>query len=432
MDIKFFFNESRGDIRPELMKALDECISFKLVTGFVTEAGISNFGPRTEIIDKCDLLVFGDANAKALQSMSALYDDFLKRGKTDIIKVHLGYGNRIYERSYLKQIYRPMMHSKVFLFHCNDGRFKAFIGSQNISGYSLRGLNSEAIVEISGQTTEKIYNDLMSEITSIAGEAKPFEKKFLFIYEAMHNNMIKGMLPVEDIVNREYVSLLFAFIDIEDKDKIKLNQTLYFETPDFTERRTKIETHADVWIIPIDTKSHLRASFNGEMIFFRARQTGANDPEGEFASYEKVDWIIKNYQNPIIEHHGLRNPRMEGGLQVLMKFEKDFSQTYPDKRYDQIQYTEPHRKVTYLTPQYSVSRDSYLNPFPRRDRIIRGEERAEEGEWVPIEAFKEMHVMDKEILPVLLSPKEVGNHLDSLREGITYRSKVRLNDDERG
>lgn len=428
MNVKFYFNRSRGDLRSELTNALKECTSFKVVTGFVTEAGMSDFGYRPDIIKKLDLLVFGHANEKALQSMSGLYDDLEKTGKHDIIKIHLGYGHSVAEKDRLKQIYRPMMHSKVFLFHYSDGRFRAFVGSQNISGYSLRGLNSEAIVEIDGQIIEKIYEDLLSEIASIDEEAKTFRKEFLDIYEKLHTNMIKGMLPEENVEKRQYFSVLYAFIDIDDKDKIKLGETLYFEAPDYTARHTKIETYADVWIIPIDTEAGVHTSSKSEMLFFRARQTGANDTTGEVASYENVNWVIHDYENPVIKRHDGPSPKSGAGLQVLMRFERDFKQTYPGLAYTEIQYIPPSRQVFSLTPLYYKPEEFELRSFSNMPKITKGNEILEKNEWVLIDGFKEMSnniYPDERSPPALLSPLEIKNHLDILKNGIFYRPKVR-------
>ena len=428
MNIKFHFDRGRGDIRPSLQKALSECLSFKLVAGFVTEAGISDLGPRDEIIRKLELLIFGDANEKALKSMASLYDELQSNGKRNIIRIHLGYGNVDLEKDRLRQLYRPMMYSKVFVFFYTENRFKAFIDSQNITGYSLRGLNSEAIIEINGLTTDKTCQDILFEIQNIEQESKLFKKEFIDVYRAMHNNFVKGIQHQEVNEKKEYFSVLYALINADDIDKIKLNHTLYFEVPENTLSHTKIETYADVWFIPIDKNSDYGMSVNEDPIFFRAKQTGANDASVANASYGRVDWIIRDYRNPVIEYLGGQNPK-GSNLQVLMKFEKDFAKAYPGLHFAQIKYIQATRKVVSLTPVY-------LNPetiiqMPSWDRNLqkKGDEIFKENAWTLIDGFEEMNRDNvPSALTELLSPAEIQSNLDMLSNGLIYKTKVHLDD----
>lgn len=429
MKVKFFFNKSRGDIRSELARELQECSSLKVVTGFVTEAGIDDLGNRTTVIEKLNLLIFGHANEKALMAMSALHSDLEKAGRHNIIKIHFGYGNPIAEKDRLKQIYRPMMHSKVFLFDFNDGRFTAFVGSQNISGYSLRGLNSEAIVRIDGQITDSIYDDILFEIASIDKEAKTFKDEYLGVYENFHNIIIKGMLAEENTAKREYFSLLYAFIDINDKDKLKLGDTLYFVELEYTGSLTKIENYADVWIIPIDTTSGVNSTATGEMLFFRAIQTGANDSAVKAASYENINWHIPNYKNRIIKPLAGPNPEVRKGLQVLMQFEKNFQQVYGRTEYKKIQYIPASRQSNALSPIYSSTNKTDLLDLPNNPRIFKGEEILENNTWTLIDGFKEMSHSDYAIMErqiSLPSPNEFKNNPFSDDNQRMYMPKVRV------
>ena len=428
MNIKFHFDRGKGDIRPSLQKALSECLSFKLVAGFVTQAGISDLGPKDEIIKKLDLLIFGDANDKALKSMATLYDELQSNGRRNIIKIHLGYGNVNLERDRMKQLYRPMMHSKIFLFLYSDNRFKAYIGSQNITGYSLRGLNSEAIIEVNGLTTDKTFQSILCEIQNIEQESKSFKKEFIDIYRAIHNNYVKGIQPQEVYEKKEYFSVLYAFIYTDDKDKIMLNQTLYFEVPENALGHTKIETYADVWLIPIDKNSDYGVQVKEDLIFFRARQTGANDASVAKANYEKVDWIIQDISNPVIKYMGGKNPD-GSGIQVLMKFEKDFANAYPELHFTQIRYTQATRKVVSLTPEFLNHEKIVQRSSLDRSLQKKGEEILNDNAWALIDRFKEMDEnISSSALTELPSPNEIQNLYETLKKGLIYEPKVRFDD----
>ena len=47
-----------------------------------------------------------------------------------------------------------MLHSKVYLLEMEDGHAIAIIGSHNITGYALLGLNGEAAVVVEGLLTD--------------------------------------------------------------------------------------------------------------------------------------------------------------------------------------------------------------------------------------------------------------------------------------
>ena len=308
-------------------------------------------------------------------------------------------------------------------------RFPAFVGSQNVSGYSLRGLNSEAIIRIDGQITDIIYEDLLSEIASIDKEAKTLKVEFLDIYENLHNIIIKGMLAEEYTEKREYFSVLYAFIDISYKDKIKLGDTLYFVEPEYTGSLTKIETYADVWIIPIDTTSGVNSTASSDMLFFRAKQTGANDSAVKPASYQNVNWYIPNYKYRIIKPLDGPSPTGENGLQVLMKFEKTFQQVYGRLDYKQIQYIPASRQSNALSPVFLYTNKTDLDDFSNKPRILKGEEILEIGPWVPIDKFKEMGDTDytnKDRQSVLPSPSVFENYPVSIQNLKMYLPKVRL------
>ena len=83
MDVDFHFEKSRGDLRPILSKALSECKSLKVVTGFVTESGITQL--LTSNPEKLDLLIFGHSNISALNAMKDLFHNLSNLGKEDII-----------------------------------------------------------------------------------------------------------------------------------------------------------------------------------------------------------------------------------------------------------------------------------------------------------------------------------------------------------
>src|SRR5262249_26198401 len=79
-------------------------------------------------------------------------DRLLSKGvQPDRLYVHLGHSRPRGRNSFYR--YHPMLHSKVYLLEMEDGHAIAIIGSHNITGYALLGLNGEADVVEEGLLT---------------------------------------------------------------------------------------------------------------------------------------------------------------------------------------------------------------------------------------------------------------------------------------
>lgn len=431
MHIDFFYSSSRGDLRPELEKALKHCRKLKIITGFVTEAGLRDLGKIDILVEKLELFVFGHCNRKALEAMETLNRELNKNGKSGVIKLHFGYGHQEAEKNKIQQIYRPMMHSKVFLFDYDNGQFTAFIGSQNITGYSLNGLNSEAIVKIEGQITDEIYSKILQEMSSIQKESEPFRNEFLDIYEDWHINIVKGLIPDEMRQKWRYLSVLYALIDKDEMNKPKIGDQLYFEIPnEYIGGFNKIDSPADVWIIPIDLTNTTWRPLQEDIMFFRAMQRGAHDPVNHPMSYPAVEWHIADYNNPIIERLDKDTVYHGGEIQVYMEFQDTFSTTYPQISYDDVTYVPPTRNSSFLTPVFDDFDSEGLRPYTRRtEKPMKDQEELSQDNWRLIRRFRQMEdvnqidIVSQAKLP---KPSDLIKRLDVFRKGVYYKPKVRL------
>ena len=63
-----------------------------------------------------------------------------------------------------------MMHAKTYLCEKDNAEFSAYIGSQNITSYVLKGLNSEAGTQIRGHISDEQYKVIDSALSAIRGE----------------------------------------------------------------------------------------------------------------------------------------------------------------------------------------------------------------------------------------------------------------------
>jgi hypothetical protein len=62
--------------------------------------------------------------------------------------------------------YHPMLHSRVYLFDMPDGSARAFVGSHNITGFAMGGLNGEAGVLMEGSGQSDPFGDVRDQISA--------------------------------------------------------------------------------------------------------------------------------------------------------------------------------------------------------------------------------------------------------------------------
>lgn len=430
MGIDFYFDKSRGDMRYELQKELDNCSSLRVVSGFVTEAGLSDLGNRNILVDKLQLIIFGHSNNKALFAMTNLYEKLQRKGKNDIIKIHLGYGHFPTESNGINSVFRPMMHTKIFLYEYNDNTYKAYVGSQNITGYSIRGLNSEALIKITGTIGDQLYQKINSQILALEIEAKYFDPRYLQIYEDWHWNIVNGLVPIKS-EKRVYFSILYTFIDRNESNPPKKGDRLYFEVPlVYNENLTSIDNnYADIWIIPTDPNDITWKPDPKDIFFFRATQMGANDTKGQPTEWKDVQWHIPNYRSPMMKRLDSNTKYNGGEVQVYMEFEKSFDEVYPGSEYEDISYYPILRRERMLTPLFSDEGEFGLRKNANEpQRPGKDYEVLEEETWVLIKKFKQMDEIDtiSEIRrDKILKPINIISNKDMMQNGIIYKQRVR-------
>lgn len=130
-----------------LQESYRRCRAAWVVTGFATVEGIEAL--RDEIRaapDRLQAFVVGSSTYKGFEALDRLLADGVAH---DRVWVHLGY-SRATKKGAQHPFYRyhPMLHSKICLFEMQDGSWTAYVGSHNMTGFALLGLNGEAGVRL--------------------------------------------------------------------------------------------------------------------------------------------------------------------------------------------------------------------------------------------------------------------------------------------
>ena len=164
------FETPQSQIASLVRSRLEQCESASLVAGFVTVDGINAISdPLFSRPGKLELLVIGAGTHKAFEACDRLIRAGVE-GKR--LQVHLGFTRRS-GGGFAK--YHPMLHSKVYLMEMPGGRACVFIGSHNLTGFAMKGLNGEAGVLLEGASSAREFDDVRAHIAEAATQAVEYE-----------------------------------------------------------------------------------------------------------------------------------------------------------------------------------------------------------------------------------------------------------------
>lgn len=150
LSVQVLFGCPQQEIASLLSDRLNRCVSASLVAGFMTVDGIEAIGaPIRAIPGKLTRLVVGAGTWRAFDALDGLITAGVSRSA---LHVHLGHTRPSGTNKNPFHRYHPMLHSKIYLLDMGNGNAAAFVGSHNLTGFALRGLNGEAGVLLEGPT----------------------------------------------------------------------------------------------------------------------------------------------------------------------------------------------------------------------------------------------------------------------------------------
>jgi hypothetical protein len=86
-----------------------------------------------------------------------------------------------------------MLHSKIYLFEMDDGSSTALIGSHNVTGFALRGLNGEAGVLLEGASSDAVFADVRQHIGESFSQAVPYDPTLKEAYAWWTREYFEGL-----------------------------------------------------------------------------------------------------------------------------------------------------------------------------------------------------------------------------------------------
>ena len=189
---RVLFGSPQHEIASMLCDYLSRCSRAWLVAGFMTVEGVAAIDrPLRANPGKLARLVVGAATWRAFDAL----DKILTTGVAQsALHVHLGH-TRATTSGATHRFYRyhPMLHSKIYLMEMADGTSAAFIGSHNLTGFALLGLNGEAGVLLEGPSHEAQFTAIRQHISDAVAQAIPYDPAMKDAYAWWTTQFMEGM-----------------------------------------------------------------------------------------------------------------------------------------------------------------------------------------------------------------------------------------------
>jgi hypothetical protein len=231
LNTQFLFPKSDEQIASLICEKAKAAKSIQIVTGYATLDGIKKIA--NHIKNKLSLFIIGRSTYEGCEALRYL----IKLGvPNDNLKINLGLKHEANPTQ--NRNFTPMMHSKIIYIVYDNGFASAFIGSHNVTSYSLCGKNFEAGVLVEGNDDDVFFQNVRRQIEAINKVSSRYEENKKHFYEAYAKSLMNGFTnsmfkPDDTRTVLIFAKNEFAELEFEKRISIELNK-LIFDKPQGT------------------------------------------------------------------------------------------------------------------------------------------------------------------------------------------------------
>ena len=249
LNVQFVYDTPHREIASMLCGLYQTCSSASIVAGFMTVEGIEALIEEiTSSPSKLQGLVVGNGTWRAFDAFDRLLDVGVP---PDRLRVHLGHtrltGGQAKHRFYR---YHPMLHSKVYLFEMPNGTASAFVGSHNITGFALGGLNGEAGVLLEGPALSQPFSDIRDHIAAATANSVQYDSSQREAFAWWASQYMDGFaakfndLPKEG----EGQKTIVIVAQVNGPQLPSSGDVIYFEFPNAIKKVTSLSSEVHLYL----------------------------------------------------------------------------------------------------------------------------------------------------------------------------------------
>jgi hypothetical protein len=255
LSVQFIYDTPQREIASILNSLYQSCVSASYVAGFMTVEGIEAIAePIAVEPSKLATMVIGAGTWRAFEA----FDRLLGVGiKPDRLRVHLGHSRPTGTGArYSFYRYHPMLHSKVYLFELRDGNTAAFVGSHNLTGFALCGLNGEAGVLIEGPASGSPFPEIRTHIGTAGARSVQYDPSQRDAYAWWAGQFMEGFADKFNDLPREgeAKNTIVILAETSEPDLPVPGDVIYFELPAAIGKVQSLR--AEVHLFIFDTLPH--------------------------------------------------------------------------------------------------------------------------------------------------------------------------------
>jgi hypothetical protein len=232
MNTTILFDRPQKEIASLINARLSHCTAASIVTGFLTPSGLRAIaGPLRARPNILQQLVVGAATYAGFQALDVLVNMGVPIAR---LRVHLGHTRESGSRKRPIVRHHPMLHSKIYYMELPGDQACAFVGSNNLTSFALRGLNGEACVLLEGPASSDQFIRIRAHIQSASAQATPYTSGMREAFAWWTREFLEGL--VADVAlprdcDWEAVRTILIFAQADPKHRIKVADSFYFELP---------------------------------------------------------------------------------------------------------------------------------------------------------------------------------------------------------
>ena len=376
------FGRPQREIASLLRGKIKAAASVCIVSGFATIEGVEAIFPLIRAnVAKLACLVVGAATYRAFEAFDRLIDAGVPMTR---LFVHLGHtratsGNAKY--AFVR--YPPMLQSKIYYMDMGDGSAAAFIGSHNLTGFALHGLNGEAAVLLDGPIDSTEMLVVRTHIDEVAAQAVNYSPGMKEAYAWWAAQFFESLQKkVDDAPRDGDAARTIVLLSAKAKAPYpKAGDIIYFEIPELLAQINSMSTDVHLYIFPAGPASPY-AGLNDIDSASKALWCRIIGIEREEGGVElKADWHIAGRRDPRLLKAAVpfRPVTAAGMRQVRAKVRADskerFDYLFSPAKPDWAPVFDDGEGATIRVPKEEEARFSALEISPPEDldwQLVRG------------------------------------------------------------
>jgi hypothetical protein len=299
------FDTPQREIASLVRSKLAASVRTQIVAGFATVEGMAAIeGPISRNPTALDTFIVGAGTYRAFDA----FDRLLGLGvPSDRLLVHLGHtrktGGGARHRFYR---YHPMLHSKVYYMEHADGTASAVIGSHNVTGFALLGLNGEAAVLLEGEKNSPEFNKIRNHIASAKAESLIYSQGMKQAFAWWTHQFMEGLADKANDLPRDGEGKRTIVIMCECEGGLpKRNDRIYFELRAALGKVQSLRAEVHIYVFDTLPASPFKAlaALDTARASFWCRTIGLEEARGGVEL--RADWHLDDDMHPVLR----RTPR---------------------------------------------------------------------------------------------------------------------------